>query len=151
MSPSTQTYAQALLGFAVLPKDVFEGYVLQVPKTDFHSNRIINAFLRSGAPLYVGLFVSPPTKTGGGIEVTGGGYTRVPVVFGVPTGGITSNTADVVFPDTNDAWGEVGHAGIFDSMVAGNLVYFTPLAEVRQIQAGERFVISAGDLTLVEF
>lgn len=70
---------------------------------------------------YLALFVGDPLA--GGAEVTGGGYARQPVTFGLPSGYTMTNTALVAFPTPTGAWGGAGvaltHAAIMDAAVGG--------------------------------
>lgn len=99
----------------------------------------------------MGLFTVTPSPEGGGTEVVGGGYVRTLITFTAAVNGTVSNAVDTQFPDSNDAWGLIGHFGIFDSVSGGNLLYYDLLATPRSIQAGEHFVFEAGKIVVVEF
>ena len=53
---------------------------------------------------YLALFTGAPGETGGGTEVSGGGYTRKAVAF-TTSGATTSNNAAVEFPTATGNYG----------------------------------------------
>jgi hypothetical protein len=91
-------------------------------------NQILNLYFRGTqckAPekVYLGLFLSPPGRSGNGKEVSGKGYSRVVVSFAAPTeNGRIENSSEPAFPHAEEAWGTVGHFGVWDSPSGGNLI-----------------------------
>jgi len=73
---------------------------------------------------YVALYTAAPDDTGGGTEVSTGGYARQSVTFGAASspGGTTSNTNTVSFTASGAGYGTVSHIGIFDNVSGGNLL-----------------------------
>ena len=121
--------------------------------SNFLENALINATLRnttytSVATVYVSLWTSDPTDAGSGTEVSGGSYARTAVTFGVPSNGVTTNSADVTFPTATASWGVVGWIGINDAASSGNLLYHTPLDTAKTIDTGDIFKISSGNLSV---
>ena len=87
--------------------------------SNFLENALINATLRattytSPATVYVSLWTSDPTDAGSGTEVSGGSYARTSATFGSPSNGVTTNSADITFPQATASWGTVGYIGIKD-------------------------------------
>jgi hypothetical protein len=126
--------------------------------TDFAENKVLDAILRAqplGAPAthYIGLFTTNPTDVGGGVEVTGGSYARVPVTAGLAawsgsqtpgttvastgTDGTIENNAVITFPAPTAAWGVVTGFGIFDALAAGNLWIYSALTTSKTINNGD--------------
>jgi len=74
--------------------------------------------------LYVALYTSAPSDTGGGTEVSGGGYVRQTATFTVsgtnPT--TASNTGAIEYPTATANYGTVTSVGIFDASSSGNLL-----------------------------
>ena len=100
--------------------------------------------------LYIGLFNGDPTDTGtGGTEVTtlirlagrmSASFTRV--------GGVLTSSAPVDFGAAAGA-ATISHFGIFDAVLAGNLLMYGPLTGGAQsIEVGINVSFAAGDLTL---
>lgn len=92
----------------------------------------LDAVLGTGSPatVYLAAFTAAPDDTGGGTEVTGGSYARVPVtndatnfpaattVSGV---GTKVNGLLIAFPTATADWGNVSHWAIMDDVSAGVL------------------------------
>ena len=121
--------------------------------SNFLEDALINATLRattytSPATVYVSLWTSDPTDAGSGTEVSGGSYARTAVTFGAPSGGVTTNSADVTFPTATASWGTVGWIGINDALSGGNLLYHTALDTSKTITSGDIFKISTGNLSV---
>ena len=121
--------------------------------SNYLENALINAVLRattytSPATVYVSLWTSDPTDAGSGNEVSGGSYARTSVTFASPSNGVTSNNADVSFPQATASWGTVGWIGLNDASTSGNLLFHTPLDTSKTIDSGDIFKIASGSLTV---
>ncbi len=121
--------------------------------SNYLENAIINATLRnttytSVATVYVSLWTSDPTDAGSGTEVSGGSYARTAVTFGAPSGGVSTNSAAVEFPQATASWGTIGWIGINDAQTSGNLLYHTALDTSKTIDSGDIFKIATGNLSV---
>lgn len=121
--------------------------------SNYLENALINAVLRnttytSPATVYVSLWTTDPTDAGSGTEVSGGSYARTSVTFASPSGGVTSNSADVTFPQATASWGTVAYIGLNDASTSGNLLFHTPLDTSKTIDSGDIFKIASGSLTV---
>lgn len=119
--------------------------------TDYLENKIIDHMLRNQAytppsTVYVALFTSATDDTGGGTEVSGGSYARQAVTLGAASGGASSNTADITFPQATAAWGTITHVALMDAETGGNMLMHSPLDESKTVNNGDTFKINAGDL-----
>jgi len=119
--------------------------------TDFMENKIIDHMLRAQAytppaTVYVGLFTAAPSDAGGGTEVSGGSYARQAAGLSAASGGASSNSADITFPQATADWGTVTHLALFDALTAGNMLMWTPLDASKEINNGDTFKLEAGDL-----
>jgi hypothetical protein len=127
-----------------------------MPKSYYLCNKMLDANLRGVAyvppsAVYVGLFSTAPTVNTPGVEITGNGYTRQVVIFGAPVNGVSSNTADVVYPAATPAdWGTITSFGIFDSPAGGNLLYFATLSSSRYIAVNDQVKFPIGQLIASE-
>ena len=97
--------------------------------------------------LYVALFTAAPSDSGGGTEVSGGGYARQTIAF-TTSGDTTSNNAAIEFPTATANYGSVTHVGIFDASTAGNLMAHAALTSAKSIETGDVFRIPSGDLDI---
>jgi len=121
--------------------------------SNYLENAVINAVLRnttytSPATVYVSLYTSDPTDADTGTEVSGGSYARTAVTFGVPSNGVSTNSADVTFPTATAGWGTVTHIGIHDASTSGNLLFHTVLDVSKTIDSGDIFKITTGNLSV---
>lgn len=121
--------------------------------SNYLENALINATLRntsytSPTTVYVGLYTSDPTDAGSGTEVSGGSYARTAVTFGSPSGGVSTNSAAVEFPQATGSWGTVAYIGILDASTSGNLLYHTALDASKTIASGDVFRIATGSLSV---
>lgn len=121
--------------------------------SNYLENAVINAVLRNTAytsptTVYVGLYSSDPTDADTGTEISGGSYARTAVTFGAPSNGVTSNSADIEFPQATASWGSVTHIGIHDASTGGNLLFHTILDVTKTIDSGDIFKIATGNLTV---
>jgi hypothetical protein len=98
--------------------------------------------------LYVALYTVAPTDTGGGTEVSGGGYVRQSGAFTVsgtnPT--TASNTAAIEYPTATADYGTVVAVGIFDASSSGNLLAYANLTTSKVVSTGDVFRFNTGDL-----
>lgn len=118
-------------------------------KSDYLRNALVNHTLRGVAytppsALYLALFNVTPTSSGGGTEVSGGGYLRRVVTFAAPTAGSTSNVSTVTFPTPTLDWGNVLGVAVYDALSAGNMLYFGNLGTPKTVYAGEEFYFPSG-------
>lgn len=121
--------------------------------SNYLENALINATLRntsytSPAAVYVALHTADPTDAGTGAEVSGGSYARTAVTFGAPSNGVTTNSADVEFPQATGSWGTIGWIGLWDASSSGNLLYHTALDASKAIDTGDIFKIATGNLSV---
>lgn len=121
--------------------------------SNYLEDALINATLRntsysSPAVVYVGLHTADPTDDGSGTEVSGGSYARTAVTFGAPSNGVSTNSADVEFPQASGTWGTITHIGIWDASSAGDLLYHTALDASKAISSGDIFKIASGNLSV---
>lgn len=136
--------------------------------TDYAENKLIDALKRGqalGAPasLHVGLDTVACTEAGGGTEVSGGSYARVPVVSSLAnwagtqsagstvassgTSGTTSNNGVITFATPSAGWGTVVSVRLWDASTAGNAWICTTLGLAKTINSGDTVSFPAGSLT----
>jgi len=138
--------------------------------SDYLENKLVDQLFRgqaapSTATLYVGLFTSAPSDTGGGVEVSGNAYARAPVTSSLTnwagtqgagttaassgSSGTTSNNGVITFPvPTPAGWGLVTHFAVFDAISAGNQLVWGTLSASKTINAGDTVTFPAAALTV---
>lgn len=141
--------------------------------TDYLVNKLIDFMFRGqtyAAPAnwYFALFTTSPTNAGGGIEVSGGNYSRPgipanitalsstngPTTTGASTGGTTGqifNNSSIAYPAPNATWGTVTTEGVLDAALAGNLLFYSPLTVPRTVLSAsspQTHAISTWSLTI---
>ena len=99
---------------------------------------------------HVALYTAAPSDSGGGTEVSTGGYTRKSVTFGAASspGGTTSNTGAVSFTASGANYGTVTHIGIFDNSTGGNLLWHGALTTSKTVNDGDTLEFSIGNIDL---
>lgn len=97
--------------------------------------------------LYLALFTTDNTDTGGGTEVSGGAYARQTVAFTV-SGNTASNSADVEFPTATANYGTVVAVAVMDALTGGNQLAYAGLSSDKTIETGDVFRVPAGDLDI---
>jgi len=119
--------------------------------TDFLEDKIIDHLLRNQSysppsAIYLALFTTPTSDAGGGTEVSGGSYARQAVTLAAASGGASSNSADITFPQATADWGTITHVALMDALTGGNMLMHTPLDASKTINDGDTFKINASDL-----
>lgn len=99
---------------------------------------------------YVALYTAAPDDTGGGTEVSTGGYARQSVTFAAASspGGTTSNNNVVSFTASGAGYGTVSHIGIFDNVSGGNLLWHGSMTASKTVADGDTLEFSVGNIDL---
>lgn len=126
-----------------------------MPKSTYLDTVVLNQALRGipwSAPstVYVALYTVAPTASGGGTEVSGGGYARQPVTFNAPVNQTCTSAGAVTFPIATAGYGTVVAFAILDAPTSGNMLYFSPLSASRSILVNDQVSFPAGQLVAVE-
>ena len=99
------------------------------------------------ATLYVALYTSAPSDTGGGTEVSGGAYARQTAAFTV-TADTASNTSAIEYPTATANYGTVVAVGVFDASSSGNLLAYGNLTTSKTVSTGDVFRFNAGAIDI---
>lgn len=118
------------------------------------ANRLLNGSLGAASytepttPMKLALVTSTGTATSPGTEVAGGSYARQTVTLGSASAGATSNTNAVEFAGLPEC--TVDGFEVWDSAGSPRRVWWAPLPEPRDFEAGDsaRFGIGELDVTL---
>ncbi len=125
-----------------------------MPLTTYQAQQLLGSLLGSGSPatLYMGLYLTSPTNTGGGQEVSGAAYARVAITNNNTnwTGAsatfpsVVNNGTIIAFPGASSAWGPVGWFGLSDAASGGNLLWWGALATSIDVPSGDVYEFPVG-------
>lgn len=127
--------------------------------SDYMEDKIINWSLRNTsagtAPttVYISAHTGAPGEDNAGAnEVSGNNYGRAAVStsggFSAPSGGATSNAANIEFAQASGSWGTITHFAIWDAVTTGNQLYNGALTASKAIGSGDVLRFLAGDLDI---
>ena len=104
--------------------------------------------------VYIALFTTDTGADGSGVEVTGGGYQRMPIKLSEPYDGAdfteVSNMNEIDFGIATADWGLIVNAGIFDSKTGGNMLYHGKLHSTQNIETGDSIRFAENQLIIGE-
>jgi len=106
--------------------------------------------------LYIGLATALSSDGASITEVSGGGYARQQICdhsagtnsFAAASGNSITTDTQISFPEATAGQGTVTHVIIYDSLTGGNLIAWGSLSIAKQIDSGDTFIISSGNLTI---
>lgn len=123
--------------------------------SDYAEKLLLDWMMTSGSATrptawYVALYTAAPSDSGGGTEVSTGGYARQSVAFSAASspGGTTSNSGEVSFTASGGNYGTVTHMGIFDAASSGNLLWHGALTASKTVADGDTLTFAAGNIDL---
>lgn len=130
-------------------------------KSYYLANAVINGVLGGSSysqpgTVYLAAFTTIPTQSNtGGIEPSGGSYSRVsitnnPTNWPTAVSGAKSNGVQFNFTTATGSWGTIVGFGLFDDPSTGNLLYYGPLTTPKVITTGSTLSFNVGSLTMVE-
>jgi len=100
------------------------------------------------ATTYLALYTVTPDDTGGGTEVSTGGYARLAITWADPAGGgATNNTNEMTFTASGASWGTIVAISVMSAVTLGSFMLWGPLTTSRTINDGESLVVAAAALT----
>lgn len=120
--------------------------------SDYLENKVVchvfgGSAYTAPSTLYVALYTSAPSDTGGGTEVSGGAYARQTAAFTV-TNDTASNTSAIEYPTATADYGTVVAVGIFDASSSGNLLAYGNLTTSKTVSTGDVFRFNAGAIDI---
>ncbi|NRA42732.1 MAG: hypothetical protein HRU21_10575 [Pseudomonadales bacterium] len=90
----------------------------------------------------LGFYLSDPTDSTTGAEVTGGSYARQSITVS-RSGNTLVNTNTITFPEATADWGTIVAFALIDS-VSGEQVMYGPLTPSKAVVTGETLTIKPG-------
>lgn len=132
----------------------------RMPMRDYLKNALLDHQLGGPdcvrpATVYVALFKTPPTSSGGGTEVSGGSYARVPLTndgtsFPPAVNGQKTNGVAIVFPYPTTNWGTVTHFALYNSPTGGGMLRYGQLVLSKVINVSDVVSFAPGELNMYE-
>ena len=129
--------------------------------SDYLENKLLDHTLRNTAftspsAVYVGLFLNTSgnavTNLEAGTltdEVSGNNYARIQATFAAASSGSITTSGNVTFAAANGGdFGTITHIAIMDALTSGNVLFYGALTTSKQIQDGDTFQITTGNLTV---
>lgn len=123
--------------------------------SDFSEKLLLDWMMTTGSATrptawWVALYTAAPSDSGGGTEVSTGGYSRKSVTFDAATspGGTTSNNNVVSFTASGANYGTVTHIGIFTAETGGSLLWHGSLTSSKTVNDGDTLEFSVGNIDL---
>lgn len=119
--------------------------------TDDLEDALLDHILRntgytSPTTVYLALFSTATTDSGGGTEAVGGSYARQAVAFDAPSGGSSANSGAITF--SGMPAGTWTHAAIFDDPTAGTMLLHAALSSSQTTGPGDAVNFNAGDIVV---
>jgi len=128
--------------------------------SDYLENKVLDHVLTATsytAPntRYLGLFLNTSGNAAANLEagtltdeVSGGSYARQTITFDAASAGSSESAATVTFPAATANWGEITHVAIMDAATSGNVLFWGAVTTAKNIETGDTFQVSAGNLTV---
>lgn len=126
--------------------------------SNFLENELLDHVLKGASytpptDVFIALFTSAPSDSGGGTEVSGGAYARFTVndvanKFKTAVAGATENNEEWAFAVATANWGTITHVGVFDALTAGNLLFHGALTASKAINTNDQFKFAVGDFDI---
>lgn len=112
------------------------------------SNQLITDTLnliKNNTP-HLALYTASPNAGGGGTEVSGGSYARLPITFGTITGGSMSNTTALTFSGLPNA--TITHYGILTSLTGSTLKAYGAINTSAVVISGDQVQFPIGSIVI---
>ncbi len=121
--------------------------------TDYGEDWMMNLFTTSGTK-YLALFTTVPAEDAVGVEVSGGGYARLPITLTASQNGEVFNTVMLQYAPATAPWGTVVGFGVCNAATGENIIWYGLLTDTignptpKSITTGDIFQVPASDLVL---
>jgi hypothetical protein len=127
--------------------------------SDYLENKLLDHVLKySTAPytgpstVYLALFTASTgletNSPSAEISTSGTAYGRESITFATASGGSSASNATVTFTAATSNWGTITHVALMDASTAGNVLFHGAVTTSKQIDTGDTFQVSSGNLTI---
>lgn len=109
------------------------------------------------ATRYLALFNNTSGNAGTNLEAgtltdetstSGTAYVRKTVTFAAASGGTAATNATVTFDAATASWGTITHVAVMDASTGGNVLFWGAVTTSKQIDTGDTFQVTSGNLTI---
>jgi hypothetical protein len=146
------------------PHNSYQGEYLMTAASNYLENKVLDHVLRVTAftqpsSLYLALFTNTSTNAAANLEAgtltdevttSSSAYSRQAVAFAAASSGSSATNATVTFSAATASWGTVTHVAIMDGGTAGsgNVLFYGAVTTSKQIDTGDTFQVTSGNLTI---
>lgn len=132
--------------------------------SDYLENKVLDHVLKNTAypqpsALYLALFNNVSGSAAANLEAgvltdeistTGTAYARKSIAFSPASNGTSVSSATVLFDTATATWGSITHVAIVDGATrgAGNVLFWGAVTTAKQIDTGDSFQVTSGNLTI---
>ena len=81
-------------------------------------------------------------------STSGTAYARKTVTFAAASSGSSATNATVTFDAATADWGTITHVAVMDALTSGNVLFWGAVTTSKNIQSGDTFQVSSGNLTV---
>ena len=82
------------------------------------------------------------------VSASGTAYVRKAVTFAAASGGTSATNATVTFDAATASWGTITHVAVMDQVSGGNVLFWGAVTTSKQIDAGDTFQVTSGNLSI---
>jgi hypothetical protein len=82
------------------------------------------------------------------VSTSGTAYGRKTVAFSAASSGSATSSATVTFDAATASWGTITHVAVMDASTSGNVLFWGAVTTSKQIDSGDTFQVSSGNLTI---
>jgi hypothetical protein len=130
--------------------------------SNYLENKVLDHVLRVTsysvpAGLYLALFTNTSGNAAANLEAgtltdevttSSSAYARKTVAFGAASSGSATSSATVTFDAATASWGTITHVAVMDASTSGNVLFWGAVTTSKQIDSGDTFQVSSGNLTI---
>jgi hypothetical protein len=130
--------------------------------SNYLENKVLDHVLKNTAytqptSLYLALFNNTSANTAANLEAgtltdetttSGTAYARKTVAFSASSGGTAATSATVTFDAATASWGTITHVAVMDAITGGNVLFWGAVTTSKQIDTGDTFQVTSGNLTI---
>lgn len=122
-------------------------------------NKVMDHVLGGGdysrlGTVYLALFTAAPNESGGGTEVSGGGYARLSITnnstnWPAASAGQKANGTALSFAAASGAaWGTITHWALMSASTGGNILFFGALSASKTVADTDSISFGVGQLSI---
>jgi hypothetical protein len=114
-------------------------------------DHVLTATSYSQPSRFLALYTASPGEAGSHtneVSTSGTAYARQAVTFAAASSGSSATNATVTFPTATANWGTVTVVAVMDAATSGQVLFYGDVTTAKQIDSGDTFTVTAGNLTI---